>query len=128
VADQVQAHVDAVFHAGEDGTERLDRGVRDLRDAGLEPDIRHEPAELDRLERILRVSIVSPTSVSMSPGSCAQRMVGPSSARCRSTASPIGASSTLEAYTGNAITAASVKQRRTSFESVLIGPSPMFDP
>ena len=51
--DQVQAYVDAVLHAREDGTQRLDRGFRDLRDTGLETDIRHEARKLHRLQRIL---------------------------------------------------------------------------
>ncbi len=47
---EVQAHVPAISHALENAAQLGNRAVGDVRDAGFEPDRRHQVRELDRLE------------------------------------------------------------------------------
>ena len=53
MADEVQAHVEAVLHAFENLGQRLDRRVRDVGNARFEADRRYEVGELDRFDLVL---------------------------------------------------------------------------
>ena len=105
VTDEVQTHVPAVAHAVEDLAEPLDVAARDVRDAGLEADRRHDVRELDGLELLardlLRLEPVAGLALEQRgiARPSAERLIV---ARCRSTGSPSRESTTSSAWTAGA--------------------------